>query len=515
MKATPDLYNLIHFLSKNEKRYVSVFLKKSRITDHYRLFKKIEKQNQFTESGISTFLKKEEKSRYLPNVKRNLYTNILKCLSQYNYGKSKDIYFHQSLVEIELLFNKNLFLQANKKLEKIRKLAENREAFKVLLQISIWERRLLKTSSMTQVALDRLMQNESSLIRKIEEENNYIALEDEILFFVHETGEIRQKLHEKRIRNFLKHKLLLNSKDILCDISKIKFFNIRANCYNFLGENAEALKNVVRYIDLLRRGIDQHRYSPVNYVLALNNKALIQIHLSTYSDALLTIKEMNRASSELKPNENQAESIFNLAVAASYKLELYLYIKSRQYEKALKFIPSIEIILNKSTVVFGDESIVEFYYYFSYVYFIFKYYKKTLFYLNKIIFYKKGSFNSREDILCYSRILLVLTHYEMGKENLSLQLVQSTFNYVFERKRLYKIENKFLGFVLNKLLKKALDPAELKSEFIQIKGMISRLTKNVYERKVLDHFDFISWIESKISKRSFIEVLSENHKSSV
>ena len=49
--------------------------------------------------------------------------------------------------------------------------------------------------------------------------------------------------------------------------------------------------------------------------------------------------------------------------------------------------------------------------------------------------------------------------------------------------------------------------------FTEIKLKLVQLFKNPYERKVLEYFDFISWLESKIEKRSFAEIVKEKAES--
>ena len=38
------------------------------------------------------------------------------------------------------------------------------------------------------------------------------------------------------------------------------------------------------------------------------------------------------------------------------------------------------------------------------------------------------------------------------------------------------------------------------------------LSKDPYESRAFEHFDFISWLESKIEKRPFVEIVREKAK---
>ena len=47
------------------------------------------------------------------------------------------------------------------------------------------------------------------------------------------------------------------------------------------------------------------------------------------------------------------------------------------------------------------------------------------------------------------------------------------------------------------------------SLFKELKTDLLNITKNQFEAKVMDHFDFISWLESKIENKPFVEILKE------
>ena len=48
--------------------------------------------------------------------------------------------------------------------------------------------------------------------------------------------------------------------------------------------------------------------------------------------------------------------------------------------------------------------------------------------------------------------------------------------------------------------------------FTKLKNEISRLQKDKFENKALNPFDIVAWLESKISGKSFAEVVRENKR---
>ena len=96
----------------------------------------------------------------------------------------------------------------------------------------------------------------------------------------------------------------------------------------------------------------------------------------------------------------------------------------------------------------------------------------------------------------------------MGNEELIEYMVKSVYRDLIKRNNLYKFETVFLGFI-KKRLPKASSKKELAEEFKLLKKNIEVVTNNDYERKSLDYFDFISWLESAISGKTFAEIVKE------
>jgi hypothetical protein len=101
-----------------------------------------------------------------------------------------------------------------------------------------------------------------------------------------------------------------------------------------------------------------------------------------------------------------------------------------------------------------------------------------------------------------------MIHLELNNQ-LQLEYVyKSTYSYFIKRERLFKLEDCFLKF-----LKKHLEPLNAKAQqiaFAAFKSELTLLLQDPYEKRALEYFDFISWLDSKIEKKSFAEIVSRN-----
>ena len=144
MKASDDLFQLIKSLTKSEKGYFkkinSIHIRGEK-NNYMRLFEAIDRQEAFDEHKIILQFKGDAFTNQLSVAKNYLYNLILKSLEQYYSSINSEL--RSLLNQIEILFNKKLFKQAEKILERAKKTAQKYENIHYTLQLFVWENRLL------------------------------------------------------------------------------------------------------------------------------------------------------------------------------------------------------------------------------------------------------------------------------------------------------------------------------------------------------------------------------------
>jgi hypothetical protein len=74
-----------------------------------------------------------------------------------------------------------------------------------------------------------------------------------------------------------------------------------------------------------------------------------------------------------------------------------------------------------------------------------------------------------------------------------------------KRDKLHKFEQEIIAFLKNSKHKKK-NSVELREDFIQLKNSIEKITVDKIEKNALSLFDLLSWLESKIENKSFMEI---------
>lgn len=127
MSKTPHeqlLHELIHSLTKSEKRSFKLYAKRSSARDDakfIRLFDILEKMEVYSEAAILKKMPKTSKTQ-LANLKVHLYGQVLGSLRLSNLKDDIDIELREQLDFIRILYKKGLYGQSLRLLNRAKKL---------------------------------------------------------------------------------------------------------------------------------------------------------------------------------------------------------------------------------------------------------------------------------------------------------------------------------------------------------------------------------------------------------
>jgi tetratricopeptide (TPR) repeat protein len=194
----------------------------------------------------------------------------------------------------------------------------------------------------------------------------------------------------------------------------------------------------------------------------------------------------------------------------NFYIHTFIYIHSAKinqhlmhgtFTEGLKLVPEIEKKLNEYSLFVDRHRILVFNYRIATLYFGSGDYSKAIDYLQKII---HGSDDLRIDLQCYSRLLHLLSHYELGNDEIIESLSKSTYRFMAKMKNLTVVEEEMFRFLRKTFY---LNPRELKPEFEIFLNKIKHLEKNRFESRSFTYLDIISWLESKVHKKPMSEII--------
>ncbi len=178
--------------------------------------------------------------------------------------------------------------------------------------------------------------------------------------------------------------------------------------------------------------------------------------------------------------------------------------------KAIKqTIPKIIEGLQHFDGKINKEEEMLFYYNISRVYFFTDDLKSALKYINLVLNENKPGL--RDDVYTFARLVNLIIHFELNNIDLLEYNIKSTKRFLTVNKRDFKLETVFLN-EMRKLVK-AKNEEKQKEQFITFKENLMKVFEDPYEKIALDYFDFILWLDSKITNQSFAKLAIEKSES--
>lgn len=147
MAKRDKLLDLVHTLSMSEKRYFKVFSQRhvTKGNTHYlQLFELAYSLDTPDSKAFEAAVAESKiKAKYLAADKNYLYNLLMRALSNFHAGRTNSMMVKEWLHQVEILFDKGLYDQCLHLTTKARQAAEKYDLFALLMEISLWERRVL------------------------------------------------------------------------------------------------------------------------------------------------------------------------------------------------------------------------------------------------------------------------------------------------------------------------------------------------------------------------------------
>ena len=141
-RSTDALFQLIKSLGKSEKRNFKLFIKRKSASEDLiiiQLFDALDKMTSYDESQL--LKNKSIKKQQLSNLKAQLYRQILSSLRSIKDEENVDMQLHEQMDYARILFNKGLYHQSLKVLDRMKELAKEHNQLTYLQQVLFFEKK--------------------------------------------------------------------------------------------------------------------------------------------------------------------------------------------------------------------------------------------------------------------------------------------------------------------------------------------------------------------------------------
>jgi hypothetical protein len=492
-------------LSKAEKRFFKIYvsrLKDSQNKKFILLFEAIEKQRTYDELAI---LMKERSlnPNQISNLKAHLYKQILKAIAILNTSKDETIQLNELLDFAKILYNKCLYKECVKMLDKAKAMAVKNNLSILLLEILDLEKLVIPKTieARNEKRVNDLILTTNAVTESIKNGNVFSNLALKLNAYYVQTGFGKSREDLRNLKRFFYSSLPNFKEEDLTFQEKLHLYNAYIGFYFFSQKFKKGLHYAEINVQLFDDYPEMKQHKLEHYIKGLNNLLVVQNKLNRRQEFAQTLKKLTaiKRNPELNLNENINLNLFR----AIYMHEINRHFMLGEFRSGTRIVSALENELVKFLPKLDKHSILLFYYKIACLYIGSDDYRTALRWLNKI--YNEKEINLREDIHAFTRILLLICHYELQNDNLLESSIRSTYRYLRNKGNLGIYEENIL-FFLKQVFS---NPSEkvIKLHFLDLKSKMLSLESNRSEKRAFMYFDIISWLESKISKQAVEKVI--------
>lgn len=506
-RSTDHLFQLIHALQKAEKRNFKLYVQRNSSNENLKIVQLFDALDKMSEYDEALLLKRMPavKKQQLPNLKAHLYKQLLASLRLLESSNQIDMQLREQMDYASILYNKGLYLQSLKVLEKIKETAHAHQQVAVLVQVLTLEKNI-EALHITRSLDDRatvLAQEAQDVAQKLVLVTRLSNLSLQLYGWYIKNGHARNVEDEKNLTHFFQQHLPSSITEDHTFYQRLYYYQCWC-WYAFIRQDfLQYYRYTQKWVNLFEAQPFMIGLEPAHYIKGMHNLLTANFTLRNYNKFDRTIKAFEQFA--------ETETV-HISDNNSIQVFVYLYIaKINQhflhgtFKEGLELVPEIKEKLATYTLYLDRHRVLVFYYKIASLYFGSGDFDNTIEYLNKIINWKV---NLRNDLQCYARLLHLIAHYELGNYNLLEYLTKSVYRFMAKMQNLSVVEEEIFRFLRNSF---QLSARQLKPAFEALLGKLKSLEKNPFEARAFAYLDIVSWLESKVSGLPLQTVLKNKY----
>lgn len=507
-RSTDALFQLVKSLEKSEKRNFKLYVRRNSASDDLKVIQLFDALDKMSDYDEALLLKKNKSIRkqQLSNLKANLYKQILASLRIIRDEHNIDIQLHEQMDHARILFNKGLYLQALRVLDRLKDFAKAYHQLTHLQQAQFFEKKiemLYITRSMKNRA-DQLASESSVVNTQLTLVNQLSNLSLQLYSWYIQNGHARNEGDVRELKVFFDINLPADTRNANSFYEKLYLY--QSWCwYAFIQlDFLQYYRYCQKWADLFEKYPEMLPVETASYIKAMHNLMSAHFDLMNHEKLEETIRRFEQFAKSKLVKQNDNNRI--LTYQYLYTARLNLHFLHGTFDKGLLMVPFLEKMLKNYGIYLDIHRVLVFYYKIACLYFGSGDNEKAIDYLNRIINQKA---DLRTDLQCYARLLHLIAHYELGNFELLEYLIKSVYRYMAKMENLSKVEEEVFAFLRRSF---HVGAHALKPEFEKLLSKLRKYEGNPLETRAFAYLDIISWLESKINHVNVQDVIRAKYK---
>jgi hypothetical protein len=348
-----ELHELIKSLSSNEKRYFKLFAKQhgeDASPKYLELFDVNDSMEEYDSAMLDRMIEDKRILKFLNQEKKYLKDKIMDSLRVYRGGKSIDSNLYRIMEDQAILYEKGLFSQCQRQLQRAKKLAQTYDRFSMLVEVLSIERKLTIELRPQELALQL-----ESIDRQQKEA---LELQSNLLEYQKIWRALLAHYRHEGYRNQERLPLLALNADITILLTNIGYalsfaarhlFRLSTSLISRLqGDFIHASGQYEELLEMWKVRPDRIKEDTVQYNLVIANYLNMQHKLGRYEHFPARLEEMKELQADAFAD--RAEAFQNLA-----HLELLYYLNVQLLDDPSAYHRQLEQKIEEGLMTFGEK----------------------------------------------------------------------------------------------------------------------------------------------------------------
>lgn len=506
-RFTDNLFQLIKSLEKAEKRNFKLYIKRSSGKEDLKIIQLFDALDKLAEYDEQVLLKKlpSIQKPQLANIKVHLYKQLLASLRLLKSTDSIDMQLNEQLDFARILYNKGLYLQSLKILEKLSETAKEHYKYNFLTQVVAWEKKIESlhiTRSMTDRA-EFLAHETIEVNTRVSMVSRMSSLALQLYSLYISNGHARNEKDEAAIIKFFTFNLPSNSHKQTGFYERLYLY--QSYCwYAFIRQDfLQYYRYAQKWIDVFHEQPSMIKVETGYYIKGFHNLLNAHFDLRNFEGFDAALKQlMDFAATDMvqKHDNHRVQSFVYISSATINR-----HFMDGSFEQGLTMIPGLENKLEEYGLFLDNHRLLVFNYKIANLYFGSGRYDMAIDYLQRIININP---DLRSDLQCYARLLHLMAHYELGNFDIMESLIRSVYRFMAKMQNLTVVEEEMFKFIRNSFM---LSRTQLKMAFENFLITLKKLENDRFQTRSFAYLDIISWVESKVYEKPLSKVINEKY----
>ncbi len=486
-----QLYKLVKSLKKSEKRHFKLYvnrLESNKNVMFIQLFDKIDRSNKLDESSINGLFP-NLKSTEFANLKRHLYSQILKSLRLLHTRHDVDIQVREQLDYAKILYSKGLYLQALKLLERILSIAKKSSQEIIGLEIlefqKMIESRHITRSRTVKNKMESLIEQSADFNITVSRTSDISNLSLMIQGLYIKMGFVKNEKERFLVDQYFQSNLpkVFSKKpgfyeEVLLQQSWVWY-------YYMCLEYEKSLEHAINWVNVFEENIIMQQKDPDLYIRGVHYILTNAYYLKDESSFTEWMKIYQKFIKKNNEKFNDKTLQLNFIYESNAKLN-YSLLK-QDYKSGMKMVEEISRLVPKFRLKLDSHRIIMFNYKFAMISILGQNFEKAIDFINRILFLKKEYL--RADITAYAKLLNLISNYHLGNYILIKNLSPSVRKALDKQGEMNNALVQVFAFVNKRPVKN-----QIKSDLEKLKLKIESARHDKFDKRIFNYFNFRTWV---------------------